>query len=744
MSVKSEKLVKSIQEIQQFIAARSQQPGIQQHSNFEAIAQTLEKSVASLKEGKLTLQIVSHNPNSAKALYDLLRNRELSAAYQFKVTPLTDDLQLTQSEPTAALILQTDASPQRYQLSATDKLAIGRHPECQILIPDPYVSVSGYHANIQPCVEANSNSAYVSWQICDLSRNGTYINEQQVQGCQILIEGDRITLGAPTSTETSPELLFEYQSITDSSSQQFDTLVTECDVLCWVINPQPPLTAAEQQLLEKIRAARFTNLLVIAELSDSFNQPEAAKLHQSRMNAWLQTSPLDVFCFPLCNSYIGASAAQLSVNFQHESDKFFKLLESLVKRKPEDILTKRLTAQVLAQLHLVEQLIDLDERKLARETERDEAKLKEPGQNQIREKVDTILKQIQDDKAIFFKQTKDKLKQSKVDLLDDYLENSISCKIRRFLDQLKPNVVKYRGRKYIQLRFSTIEVVESKRAKRKPLKPETVEEKTIDANTALMNFCRSELSWWSDEQWEILCLCPQSSLRELLQRAYEMLHSIPSVNLNRSLFQPEQSIDNRAVFEEAFAMPLSESRYQEASPIVYMLKKIRGQWMQFIFMFSFFSVLGIAGRRQIMQHISAPIVNAFKASPYISTIVLLVILYFLFRSLIRLYREDRDLEREKEAEKIRNNLRSYYQALAKNRLVERLVQNLTTALEVEEQRVEKILQAAKHQTTRITTETESNQAPIRKRILKHEVLQKELRSDRDKLQKLRRVLEVKS
>lgn len=742
MSVKSEKLVKHIQEIQQFVAVRSQQ-----HTTFAAIAQTLEKSVVALKAGKLTLQIVGYDSSSATALYDLLRTREsLSAAYQFKVTPLTSDLQPAQLESPAALILQSSTPPQRYPLSATSKLAIGRHPECQILIPDRYVLVSGYHANIQPCIESNSHQTYVNWQICDLSRNGTYINEQQVQGCQVLMEGDRITLGAATPTETSPELIFEYRPSFNSSSEQIDALVRECDVMCWVMNPQRPLTTVEQQLLEQISTTRLTNLLVIMEMPESGDQvAQAIQLGQTGINAELQAiSPLDVFWLSLRDSHAEEVAAQIDTPAQPETNRLLKVLESLIKRKPEDLLTKRLTAKVLTQLNLVEHLLDLDEKKLIRETQRDEAKLKEPGQGQIKEKVEIILRQIQDEKGVLFKQAKEKLRQSKVDLLDDYLENSIPYKIRRFVDQLKPHVVKQRGRKYIQLRFSTIEVVEPKGAKRKPLKPETVEEKSIDANTALMSFCRSELSWWADEEWEMLCLDSRNGLRGLLQKAYEALHSIPSVNLNRSLFQPQQSIDNQTIFEEAFAMPLTENRYQEASPIVYMLKKIRSQWMQFIFLFSFFSVLGIAGRRQIMRHISAPIVNAFKTSPYISMVVLLVVLYFLFRFLTHLYREDRDLEREKEAEKIRNNLRSYYQALAKNRLVEKLVQNLTAALEVEEQRVEKILQVAKHQATHITTETEKTHAPIKKRILKHEVLQKELKSDRDKLQKLKRALDLRA
>jgi len=96
-----------------------------------------------------------------------------------------------------------------YELSATDKLLIGRSHDCQIVLED-YPMVSRHHAEIQPKFHLNS----LIWLICDLnSNNGTHINGQRLRGCHTLQMGDRIMLGAPnTSTsEFNPEFVFEYR-----------------------------------------------------------------------------------------------------------------------------------------------------------------------------------------------------------------------------------------------------------------------------------------------------------------------------------------------------------------------------------------------------------------------------------------------------------------------------------------------------------------------------------------------------
>ncbi len=82
-------------------------------------------------------------------------------------------------------------SPQQcYPLSNTQESVIGREPNCQVVLNSTqYAGVSRHHAIIRPV-------AVGTWEICDLkSSNGTYINGQRLQGCQVLKPGDRIVLG---------------------------------------------------------------------------------------------------------------------------------------------------------------------------------------------------------------------------------------------------------------------------------------------------------------------------------------------------------------------------------------------------------------------------------------------------------------------------------------------------------------------------------------------------------------------
>ena len=95
--------------------------------------------------------------------------------------------------------------PQRYPLSATQEIFVGREPSCQIVLDSQqYLMVSRRHASIRPAGELASGQPV--WEICDLnSANGTYINGRSLQGCQRLQLGDRLVLGSE-----GPQFIFEY------------------------------------------------------------------------------------------------------------------------------------------------------------------------------------------------------------------------------------------------------------------------------------------------------------------------------------------------------------------------------------------------------------------------------------------------------------------------------------------------------------------------------------------------------
>lgn len=124
-----------------------------------------------------------------------------------------------------------EAIEQRYLLSATQEMVLGREPQCQIAVdPFLYGSVSRRHAKIEPV----STPSGLTWQLCDLvGANGTYVNSQRLLGCQILEAGDRIALG-----ENGPEFIFECQTSNKITPPSVPTVNRP------VVNPSTPVSNA--------------------------------------------------------------------------------------------------------------------------------------------------------------------------------------------------------------------------------------------------------------------------------------------------------------------------------------------------------------------------------------------------------------------------------------------------------------------------------------------------------------------
>jgi RsiW-degrading membrane proteinase PrsW (M82 family) len=98
----------------------------------------------------------------------------------------------------------TGVNPAQAQLPLESVVTIGRDPSCAIVIDSNiYGMVSRRHAEIRYAAASGGDAAH--WWLCDLnSANGTELNQQPLQGCQILHPGDRLTLG-----QHGPVLVFE-------------------------------------------------------------------------------------------------------------------------------------------------------------------------------------------------------------------------------------------------------------------------------------------------------------------------------------------------------------------------------------------------------------------------------------------------------------------------------------------------------------------------------------------------------
>lgn len=119
---------------------------------------------------------------------------------------------MTGTTPYVAFLWQVSAQPSArqdsscYPLSQTHITLIGRDLSCQIVLDSRlYGVVSRRHIEIRPVLDFRTATDAPLWEICDLnSANGTYVNGQRLQGCRLLQQGDRITLGNP-----GPEFVFE-------------------------------------------------------------------------------------------------------------------------------------------------------------------------------------------------------------------------------------------------------------------------------------------------------------------------------------------------------------------------------------------------------------------------------------------------------------------------------------------------------------------------------------------------------
>lgn len=123
-----------------------------------------------------------------------------------------------------------------YSLSIDAVTAIGRDPRCQVVV-DPllFASVSRRHAEVRPMDQIAGERP--TWWICDLnSSNGTYLNGQRLQGCQILQGGDRVTLG-----NDGPEYIFEYLADFDREVAS----MTEREAIAPALNPTDSVTLTQ-------------------------------------------------------------------------------------------------------------------------------------------------------------------------------------------------------------------------------------------------------------------------------------------------------------------------------------------------------------------------------------------------------------------------------------------------------------------------------------------------------------------
>lgn len=513
MLPKTDKLLQRIQDVQKFLVAK-----LSQSESCESIAQSLSQISNSLKESKPILGICGRSTELVQALRAALSSERSLDHFQTRIIPYPESIS---SQPTVSVRLQMlGGQTLQYSLKQNSTLLIGRHPACDIPLAEQFNRSSSQHAELR-------------WdktvQICDCnSRNGTFVNNQRIEGCQELKESDSVTFAYPSTSDKTPTLKIELPRQTETP-QPF----TDCHVLC-IVRENQPMSSDERTLIEQ--AKQNLQCFVVV------NAP-----HSQTVDREMVALNLDLFR--------PNQATMVEMGAQPDFVQFSQQLASLAI---EDLVLQKSNQQLSQQIDRIKQILDLQDRMLTEEIQHLEQQLS-TGNADLKEQVRKAIKKANDDRDKFFRQAKLDFDQSKQDMLNKMRKGSILGKIRERIEELTAGVVQRQGRTYLQLYSRTANTPGG-------------------LNQELTYFCRSQLSEWGTREWQNIC----SSYGEggwiaLLQRTIATLKVISSLRSPDELKQTLHPVDLNRVLADSAIECECEIPFKDESLAGYLFKNTRGQ-----------------------------------------------------------------------------------------------------------------------------------------------------------------------
>ena len=671
MSPKTEQMVNCLQEIQKFAGDRGQQD-----PSFATEARKFGSLTKKLKSQKLLFQIVSQSPPLAYAVAKLTsKSCTLPALYQFQTATLPDEHQRTEipisqveyqrtelAAPEAVILQFTNSSSQEpisHSLPKGGKLLVGRRPDCQIQIPNEYGFVSGHHAEIVPAANANPSG---SWQICDTSSNGTYVNGQRIEGCHTLQPDDRIVLGYREPTDRSPELIFKFEyniaapktqpssspakPKTDPNEELYQQLV-DCEVLCLAIDPTQPLSNAQKRIIELGQEARLFKIIAIVDLSAGDRNPELAQSNIDALQGWLKEQNFDRVVarplLPLAPFYPSTDPnADIDPKAQQEFDRFLQFLEQSAAGKVEDILLQRVAGKAKFGLATIERTYADKEAALKQQLQERGALLQGIGLEELDGQIRKAFKQVAENKERSLREIRLELTKSKASLVDGFNKESLVYKIKKFTDELKPVVTEEEGQTSLRL---TADVLGEKQS----------------IHSYLNRLYYGDMAKWAKEEWErVRGSYAGGGLQGLYDRARDSLSIVPCLELPSSSFQASSEFDVYKCLQYSFVEFDSEVSYQsspEGNKLVLLGSAVMG--LVGVAMGNPFVLMGVLGRQAAQQ-------------------------------------QSKSSKTDHIADNLRKGLCNHYQSLAKS-IAEKLAHQINLEIEAEERRFKTAIEAASEQ-----------------------------------------------
>jgi pSer/pThr/pTyr-binding forkhead associated (FHA) protein/cell division protein FtsL len=664
---------------------------------FRMIQEQLKAIESTALDEKIFIQLVNFSSTGLELVLEKLREHEfISSNCEFVIStqPKTESLEKSLLFP--RLRLQTpDQKTSFFPLETDQKYIVGRASGCNLPIPDPYIFVSGYHS----LIEYDRHSK--AWIIRDnKSKNGTFINGIRLgqEEYRSLEPGDLIALGSTEISDKSPVYIFE-NPLEDSQNpvsiqpwRCFDFVYFLCDYGDLSILSQRKLFEEFNKLIDERRIYILINASG-KNFSDVNNISSEIRDFNKKIRANINLSSIQfvyVFSEYLCSS---TSRGDKNLTINREFNYFVRKLEWKLKTTKSQLICSQLNSK-LGHIQKITEVVLGNENKISSNHSNAEHPSNDLSESrQSRSELKKLISRISSRKKDTFKAIDEYFTLSKANFFSIYYADSLPCKLKLFSLCLKSSIAKKNNKKQLRLILTLM----SKYKSDKELQVQNAIHSystALTANEAMLDFCKEEVYQWADNIWsDIYSDLGAMSLEILHHEIIDILSEVPHIDIDyiqKSLSYQDFIIDCETAFADNFSPISDEITIKEVSAISYFLKKVRTQWMQFIFLFSFFSMLGIAGRRQIMQNIMAPVINLFAKAPMLSSLVLICLVLWAIRIILSIYQEELDSNRNKQANELRERLCKYYQNLTKEHLFKPVSIELKQRIEEEESRIERI------------------------------------------------------
>ncbi|MEM7758731.1 MAG: FHA domain-containing protein, partial [Cyanobacteria bacterium P01_A01_bin.40] len=608
---------------------------------------------------------------------------------------------------------------QYIELDINREYSIGRSPESEITIDGKlYQGVSWNHGAILPLVELGQET---QWQICDYSStNGTFVNGQRVADSQWLTSGDIITLACPQSAEKIAELAFKIRgSAVDTEVDQEYWEVVDSDLLMVVVDSRQQLTSQVKHFIQNLDQTYLSQQFLLIDTPDPQQEPEIAQDAESNLKvieAWIQGAAKDkgfeLVPLYLQPFYTEDSQKEIDPRQLKKQSSFAKILGNIVKRQPENILAKRIGVKVVRAAEPVEPFLSQQQQEVAEKLAQEEQELKALEQVNLKEIGKKTIAEAHQTKDRFFKQIKLDLNQSKAAFLDVYSKRSLIYQIQDFVNGLNPVVSKQNGQKIIQLTDDAANC--------------------DDINPSLVDFCTDSLEQWATEEWyKIIHVYGNGGLSALLDRLSEKTNTIPQA-LAESPFDLPDEINLQDNFLMSFAGTNCATSHRQMSLGAYIMKQLRSQMMQIMMMLTL--VLGFVGIKSSRNQMTQGLSNYFQQYPWLFGLFVFGIIFLLVNG----YNSENDLKLDEAAVKLKKDLSSYYQAFSKN-LIDKVVQDITLNLELEDKKIADGLQIVSEAYSDRMMEVEKKQIQIKHNLEQYRAQQQSLNTDVAEFEKLKQM-----